>query len=44
MPPHYRAVRIVLLLVLVGALAGVAWWIAQPQVWSEVLRFLGVSP
>jgi hypothetical protein len=42
-PPHYLSFRIVLVLVLVAALAGVAWWIAQPQVWSALLRFLGLG-
>lgn len=43
MPPHYLSFRIVLVLVLVAALAGAAWWIAQPQVWSTLLRFLGMG-
>lgn len=42
MPPHYLSFRIVLVLVLMGALAGVAWWIAQPAVLGEILHFLGV--
>ena len=41
-PPHYLSFRIVLILVLMGALAGAAWWIAQPAVLSEILRFLRV--
>ncbi len=42
-PPHYLSFRIVLVLVLVGALAGAVWWIAQPEVLGEIRRFLGVS-
>jgi hypothetical protein len=41
-PPHYLSFRIVLVLVLMGALAGAAWWIAQPAVLGEILRFLKV--
>ena len=43
-PPHYQSFRIVLVLVLMGALAGAVWWIAQPESLGEILRFLGVSP
>lgn len=39
-PPQYQAFRIVLVLVLMGALAGAVWWIAQPGVLGEILRFL----
>jgi hypothetical protein len=39
-PPHYRSFRIVLVLILMGALAGVAWWITKPGVWAEILRYL----
>ncbi len=42
MPPHYQSFRIVLVLVLMGALAGAVWWIVQPEVLSEVRWFLGV--
>ena len=42
MPPHYLAFRLVLVLVLLGALAGAVWWIAQPQVLGKILGFLGV--
>ncbi|MGH3696357.1 MAG: hypothetical protein ACRDRX_20585 [Pseudonocardiaceae bacterium] len=41
LPPHYRSFRIVLVLVLVVALAGVAWWIAQPGMLDGIFRFLG---
>ena len=40
LPPHYRSFRIVLALILIAALAGVAWWIAQPGVLTGLLRFL----
>ncbi len=43
-PPHYLSFRLVLVLVLVAALAAAVWWIAQPEVWSEILRFLEVQP
>jgi hypothetical protein len=39
-PPHYRSFRIVLVLVLIAALAATAWWLAQPDVLGEILRFL----
>ena len=42
MPPHYLSFRVVLVLVLMGALVGAVWWIAQPAVLSEILHFLGV--
>lgn len=42
MPPHYLSFRIVLVLVLMGALASAVWWIAQPAVLNEILHFLGV--
>jgi hypothetical protein len=41
-PPHYLVFRIVLVLVLMGALAAAVWWIAQPAVLSKILGFLGV--
>jgi hypothetical protein len=41
-PPHYLSFRIVLVLVLLGALAGAVWWIAQSTVLGEILHFLGV--
>ena len=41
LPPHYRSFRIVLVLILMGALAGVAWWIMKPGVLDEILHFLG---
>ncbi|MDQ4009414.1 MAG: hypothetical protein M3228_01625 [Actinomycetota bacterium] len=41
-PAHYLSFRVVLALVLIAALAGAVWWIAQPEVWREVLRFLRV--
>ncbi len=40
LPPHYRSFRIVLVMVLVGALAGAAWWIAQPGVVEEIFRLV----
>ncbi|HEV7829711.1 MAG TPA: hypothetical protein VGP04_12840 [Pseudonocardiaceae bacterium] len=40
LPPHYRSFRIALVIVLVGALAGAAWWFAQPGVVHELLRLL----
>ncbi|HEX8932987.1 MAG TPA: hypothetical protein VF788_02070 [Pseudonocardiaceae bacterium] len=40
LPPHYRSFRIVLVIVLVGALTGAVWWIAQPGVVDEILRLL----
>jgi len=42
-PPHYLAFRIVLVVVLLAALAGAAWWVAQPDVLAEILTFLGVG-
>jgi hypothetical protein len=42
-PAHYLLFRIVLVLVLLAALAGAVWWIAQPQVWRAVLRFLEIA-
>jgi hypothetical protein len=41
-PPHYLSFRIALVLVLIGALAGGAWWVAQPEVWAEVIRFFSM--
>ena len=40
LPPHYRSFRIVLVLILIGALAGVTWWIMRPGVLAEILRYL----
>lgn len=42
-PPQYLSFRIALVVVLMGALAGAVWWIAQPEVLGEILRFLGVQ-
>lgn len=42
MPPHYLSFRIMLVVVLVGALAGGTWWVARPDVWTEVIRFLSM--
>lgn len=39
-PAHYSSFRIVLVLVLMGALASAVWWITQPEVLNEILRFL----
>ena len=40
MPAHYLSFRIVLVFVLMGALAGAVWWLAQPEVLDEIFRFL----
>jgi hypothetical protein len=42
-PPQYLSFRIALVVVLMGALAGAVWWVAQPAVLGEILRFLGVQ-
>lgn len=42
MPPHYLLFRIVLVLVLIGALAEAVWWITQPAVLTQIRHFLGV--
>lgn len=41
-PPHYLSFRIVLVVVLIGALAGGTWWVVQREVWTEVIRFLSM--
>jgi uncharacterized membrane protein len=41
-PRNYLSVRIMLVLVLMGALAGAVWWIAQPEVLGGIRRFLGM--
>jgi len=41
-PPHYLSFRIVLVVVLIAALAGGTWWVAQREVWTEVIRFLSM--
>ncbi|MGI9004309.1 MAG: hypothetical protein ACR2GH_22105 [Pseudonocardia sp.] len=42
-PPHYLGFRIVLVVVLLAALAGAAWWVVRPEVLAEILTFLGVG-
>lgn len=42
-PPHYRAFRVLLVLVVLLALAGAAWAVVDPAVLGSVLRALGVG-
>ncbi|MGH3972623.1 MAG: hypothetical protein ACRDS9_04770 [Pseudonocardiaceae bacterium] len=43
-PPHYQSFRIVLVLVLLGALVSGVWWVVQLELLGAILRFLGVQP
>lgn len=42
-PPHYRAFRVTLAVVLVGVLALAVWWIIDARVLVSVLAFLGLG-
>ncbi len=41
-PPHYRAVRIGLLVLMLCALACAVWYVVLPSVLGEILIFLGL--
>lgn len=43
-PPHYRAFRVTLVVLLTAAAAGAGWWVTRPEVLAAILRLLGVSP
>jgi hypothetical protein len=40
-PPHYTAFRVTLVVLLLGVLCAVGWWITRPGVLAEILRLLG---
>lgn len=41
-PPHYRALRVTLALVVLAALLAAAWWTVQPGMLRLIFHFLGL--
>lgn len=41
-PTHYTAYRVLLVVVLLAALWGLGWWLAQPAVLNPLLAELGL--